>query len=125
MEEKTGVFYGIGVGPGDPELLTLKAVRVLERCHVIAAPQTKSGEMLALHIAEQSVDFQGKTILPLQFTMARNPEKKARSHQLAVQTIEPYLAAGQDVAMLNLGDVSIYATYGYLMAYCRKKDIKP
>ena len=39
---KKGVFYGVGIGPGDPELLTLKAVRVLESCHVIAAPQTKS-----------------------------------------------------------------------------------
>ena len=40
---KKGVFYGVGVGPGDPELLTLKAVHLLERCPVIAAPRTKSG----------------------------------------------------------------------------------
>ena len=45
-----GVCWGVGVGPGDPELITLKAARVLERCPVIAAPRTKSGEMLALDI---------------------------------------------------------------------------
>ena len=45
---KKGIFYGVGVGPGDPELLTLKAIRLLERCPVSAAPRTKSGEMLAL-----------------------------------------------------------------------------
>ena len=50
---KKGVFYGVGVGPGDPELLTLKAVHLLERCPVIAAPRTKSGEMLALDIASE------------------------------------------------------------------------
>ena len=49
-----GIFYSVGVGPGDPELITLKAVRTLERCPVIAAPQTKSGEMLALSIARQA-----------------------------------------------------------------------
>ena len=48
---KKGIFYGVGIGPGDPELLTLKAVRVLEACQVIAAPQTKSEQMLALDIA--------------------------------------------------------------------------
>ena len=45
---KKGVLYGVSVGPGDPELLTLKAVRILERCSVIAAPQARSGGTLAL-----------------------------------------------------------------------------
>ena len=48
METRQGILYGVGVGPGDPELLTLKALRTLERCPVIAAPQTKSGGTLAL-----------------------------------------------------------------------------
>ena len=48
MEVKRGVFYGVSVGPGDPELLTLKALRVLEACSVIAAPQTGSGDTLAM-----------------------------------------------------------------------------
>ena len=51
MGKKTGTFYAVSVGPGDPELLTLQAVRTLERCAVIAAPQTASGHMLALDIA--------------------------------------------------------------------------
>ena len=66
---KKGVFYGVGVGPGDPELMTLKAVRVLERCPVIAAPRTKSGEMLALDIASAAVDLGEKTVVPLYFSM--------------------------------------------------------
>ena len=54
MEVKKGVLYGVSVGPGDPELLTLKALRVLQKCPVIAAPQTRSGETLALDIVRQA-----------------------------------------------------------------------
>ena len=54
MEQRmTGTFYGVSVGPGDPELLTLQAVRLLRQCPVLAAPQTASGQMLALDIAVQ------------------------------------------------------------------------
>lgn len=111
---KQGVFYGVSVGPGDPELLTLKAIRVLEACPVIAAPQTGSGETLAMDIVRQAVSLEGKTLLPLFFTMAQNPSLRREAHQRAAGEIEGFLAAGRDVAMLNLGDVSIYATYGYL-----------
>ena len=52
MNDTNGTFYAVGVGPGDPELLTLQAANILKRCPVIAAPQTKSGQMLALDIAQ-------------------------------------------------------------------------
>ena len=107
---KKGVFYGVGIGPGDPELLTLKAVRVLESCHVIAAPKTKSEQMLALDIASAAVDLSDKEIVPLFFTMERDKERQRAAHLEAADRLESYLANGQDVAMLNLGDVSIYAT---------------
>ena len=68
MSEQTGTFYAVSVGPGDPELLTMQAVRTLERCAVIAAPQTASGHMLALDIARAAVDLRGKKILPLAFS---------------------------------------------------------
>ena len=115
MEVRQGVFYGVGVGPGDPELLTTKALRTLERCSVIAAPRTKSGEMLALDIVRQAMPLEGKTILPLEFTMSRDPAVLRASRLRASETIAARLSAGQDVAMLNLGDVSIFATFGYLM----------
>ena len=108
---KKGVFYSVGVGPGDPELITLKAVRTLERCPVVAAPQTKNGEMLALSIARQAVSLEGKTVVPLHFTMSRDKAQQHAAHLAAAQALRPHLDAGRDVAMLNLGDVSIYATY--------------
>lgn len=118
---KQGVFYGVGIGPGDPELLTLKAVRVLERCPVIAAPRTRGGGMLAMEIASGAVDLGGKTVVPLDFVMERDRERQRASHRAAADAVEAYLARGLDVAMLNLGDVSIYATYSYLMELLRDR----
>lgn len=111
---KHGILYGVSVGPGDPELMTLQAVRRLQRCPVIAAPQTKSGQMLALDIAQGAVDLTGKTIVPLHFPMSRDAEEQRAAHMAAARCLREYLDAGQDVAMLNLGDVSVYATFGYL-----------
>ena len=51
-----GVLYGVGTGPGDPELLTIKAVRTIESCPVIAAPQTADGAMGALDIVRGGYD---------------------------------------------------------------------
>lgn len=115
MEVNKGVCYGVGVGPGDPELITLKAVRVLTRCPVIAAPQTRSGEMLALDIVRGAVDLAGKTILPLTFTMSQDKAVLQASHEAAADAVQAHLDRGEDVAMPNLGDVSIYATWGYVM----------
>lgn len=111
---KKGTLHGVGVGPGDPELMTLKAVRCIEQCPVLAAPQTAAGRMLALDIAKGAVDVSGKIILPLHFAMSRDSEVLKASHAAAADAVRAHLDAGRDVALLNLGDVSIYATYGYL-----------
>ena len=118
MAELKGTFYGVSVGPGDPELLTLQAVRLIRQCPVLAAPQTSSGKMLALDIARSALGeaLNGKTIVPLHFAMSRDPAVLAASHAQAARAVRPFLDAGQDVAMLNLGDVSIYATFGYLQS---------
>ena len=116
MEHLTGTFYGVSVGPGDPELLTFQAVRLIRQCPVLAAPQTVSGQMLALDIARRALgaELDGKTILPLHFAMSRDPAVLQTSHEAAADAVQAHLDAGTDVAMLNLGDVSIYATFGYV-----------
>lgn len=112
---KKGTFYGVGVGPGDPELLTLKAIRAMEHCPVIAAPETRGEKTLALDIARGAVDLSQKTILTLEFLMTRDKQKLEESHRAQARAVMEYLDQGQDVAMLNLGDVSIYSTFSYLL----------
>ncbi len=124
MEMKKGVFYGIGVGPGDPELLTVKALRMMGECSVLACPQTKSGEMLALDIVRQAMDVSEKTILPLHFTMSRDAAIQRAAHKKAADEVCHYLEQGQDVAMPNLGDVSIYSTYCYLMEIVKERGFE-
>lgn len=124
MEKRIGTFYGVSVGPGNPELMTLQAVRRLENCPVIAAPQTPKGGMLALDIAKGAVDLSGKTILPLRFAMSLDPAVQKAAHIEAARAVKEYLDAGQDVAMLNLGDLSVYATFGYLQEILEAEGCK-
>lgn len=121
MGEKTGTFFGVSVGPGDPELLTRKACRVLEACSVIGAVQTAQGEQLALSIAQKAVDLTGKEILSLPFSMARDLAVRQAAWRQAAAMVQQVLDRGQDVAMVVLGDVSIYSTYCYLMELLREE----
>ena len=119
MEKQKGIFYAVGVGPGDPELLTRQACRILMQCEVIAAPQTASGQMLALEIARGAVSLDGKTILPLAFTMSRDAAAREKSYRAAASLIEAELRRGHSAAMVNLGDVSVYATAYYILDIIR------
>lgn len=109
--EKRGILYGVSVGPGDPGHLTLHAVRTIESCPVIAAPQTESGQTLALDIAAAAVDLTGKTVLRLPFSMDRRETGCCSSHENAAELLEEALSKGQDTAFLTLGDVSVYSTF--------------
>lgn len=109
-----GICYGVGVGPGDPELMTLKAVRVLEACDVVAAPQTRQGSTLALDIARGAADLAGKEVLPLPFAMSRDAQAREAGHAQAVEAVAARLAQGKDVACVTLGDVGVFSTFAYL-----------
>ena len=111
-----GIFYGVSVGPDDPELLTLKAVRIINACPVIAAPRTKNGNMIALSVAVQTVDLTGKTIIPLDFPMKPDSTAQHENHCRIAEQLAVYLGNGQDTAMLNIGDVSLYSSCTYIAA---------
>ena len=119
-----GIFYGVGVGPGDPELLTLKALRIINACPVIATPQTKQGSRLAYDIASGAVDMAGKAILPLFFTMSPDPAEREASYTVAADAVAAHLDAGRDVAMLNLGDPSLFGTHSYIQAILQQRGYR-
>ena len=112
---KQGIAYGIGVGPGDPELLTLKALRRIREADVIAVPGEKPAETTAYRIAIQATpEMANKTLIGLDMPMTRDRDTMAASHREAVETIEAILDQGKDVAFLTLGDPSIYSTFSYV-----------
>lgn len=112
-----GTFYVIGVGPGDPELLTLKALRLLNSCQTLVVPKGhEDGNSTALAIIEKVVPLAGKEIIEIHFPMkkirmatAPDPEVDAAWH-LAAKEVITRIRAGLDVAFPTLGDPAIYST---------------
>ncbi len=113
MEQRNrGILYGVGVGPGDPELLTVKAARILREADVIAAPRTGSGAQAALEIAADYI--RGKPILDCSTPMSRDRTAALAAYADAAQRIAALLEEGKTVAFLTLGDPTVYSTYFYI-----------
>lgn len=109
----TGTLYGIGVGPGDPELITLKALRILQSVPVIAWPAPLEGESLARRIAAPHITHSPIEIamrMPLE--VAQFPDRSV--YDSAAEEIGTHLEAGQDVAALCEGDPFFYGSFMYL-----------
>ncbi len=112
---KTGILYGVGVGPGDPELMTLKAVRLIRENGVVAVPGTDVKETVAYQIAVQAVpELADKELVPVDMPMTHDRQKMEKSHDQAAELLEGYLAQGKNVVFLTLGDPTIYSTYLYV-----------
>ncbi len=109
---KQGKLYGVGVGPGDPELMTCKAVRLIETCDVVAVPKGGSGEQTALNIAAKWIG--DKTVLHCDMPMIRDKEVLNACHDRAADDICALLDGGKMVVFLTLGDPAVYSTYWYV-----------
>ena len=107
-----GILYGIGVGPGDPELMTRKAVRLIQECDIIAAPQSEGNDKTAMIIAEEFV--KDKPVLYCDMPKTRDQAKMDASHDQAADDICALLDEGKTVVFLTLGDPTIYSTYWYV-----------
>jgi len=118
----SGTLYGIGVGPGDPELITLKGIKVLGYVDVVfAASSTKNRYSLAVNIASRYLRKDTPVEL-LGFPMTRDPEKlKEAWRENALRVMKP-LKEGKNVAFLTLGDPLTYSTFGYVMQTLRRED---
>ncbi len=115
-----GIFYGVGVGPGDPELLTLKAINVIKEADVIIAPKTEKQEnSTALSIAMPflKADVQ---IVKLVFPMVLSTETLSDAWENNKNIILELLAAGKKVVFLTLGDPMFYSTYIYVFRLLEK-----
>ncbi len=111
MTGKIGRFYGIGVGPGDPELITLKARRLLSSVPVVFVP--KKGKEGGSYANSIIADFirPGQEVIGLVFPMVRGREELAGYWQVAADTIWHHLERGEDCAFVSLGDPLLYSTF--------------
>lgn len=116
---KKGKLIGIGVGPGDTELLTLKAAKVLENVPVVFSPKSsKEKESIALSIVkpilEKRKDYKRLMLVEPIFPMIEDKDELEKIWFSASEMIAQYLDSGRDVAFITLGDPSVFSTYSYV-----------
>lgn len=110
-----GKLWGIGVGPGDPELLTLKAKRVLESIDILFIPRSQSEKRsLAFSIIKKAVNREWQTV-DLILPMTRDQQELADHWRRAAQTVVEVLEGVRDAAFITLGDPTLYSTFTYLL----------
>ena len=109
----------MSVGPGDPELLTLKAVRVIREADVIAVPNSGGKRQMAYTIVAEHLA--GKPMLDCQTPMAGNRAAAIEAYQRIADDICMLLDEGKSVAYLTLGDASVYSTYTYIQRIVRDR----
>ena len=107
-----GKLYGVGVGPGDPELITRKAERILREADVVAVPDKGAGEKTALRIVEDLVA--GKELLFCPTPMVRDRAVLGACYEKIAGDLCALLDQGRTVAFITLGDPTVYSTYIYV-----------
>lgn len=111
-----GTLYGLGVGPGDPELITVKAFRKLQECPVIAYPKKLKGSKSYAHrIVEMYINPMEKNMLGLVFPMTKDEDTLREEWAKSVEAIYTCLSQGQDVAFVTEGDPMLFSTFIHLM----------
>ncbi len=122
----TGILYGVGIGPGEPELMTIKAARIIQECDIIAIPKSGDGDRVAYNIAVQTVpELAQKEMMLLDMPMTRDKTVLKASHINASEQICKQLDQGKSVAFLTLGDPTIYSTYIYVHKIVKEKGYQP
>jgi len=113
--EKVGKLFGVGVGPGDPELITVKAVRVIKEANIIfTAASTKNIYSLAVEIASPYISPTAR-IKKLSFPMTKDVKEVEAAWIHNAKQIAKSLKKGKNAVFLTLGDPTTYSTFGYIL----------
>ena len=119
-----GTFYGIGVGPGDPELLTVKAIDALKKIDVLIAPKTeKKSDSVALSIAEPYLKPSVEIIFQT-FPMVKDFASEKKIFEANKEEILNLLRGGKNVGFATLGDPMFYSTYIYIFRLLEPCSVK-
>lgn len=121
-QQKPGTLYGVGVGPGASDLLTLRGQQILCTSPVVCLPASAQGQSYAGRIIEHLLDLERQEVLLAQFPMQRDPElARPVREQVAAKVLER-LHAGLDVAFATEGDPLLYSTFGYLLEIVKRSS---
>lgn len=118
-----GTLYGIGIGPGDPDLITVKGVQLLSRCrHVVVPKASESADSVALRIVRKHLNPAAE-VHELVFPMTTRQDKLMARWRETAAYVTSLLSQGEDVCFPTLGDAFLYSTYIYLVRALR--NIQP
>lgn len=124
---KKGIFYGIGVGPGDPDLLTVKAAQILDTCDKIITPTKKMGKAsIAFNIVKDHIKDPAKVVemsFPM-ISLSQEREKLQKIWKINADEIEVFLNQGKNVCFITLGDPMVFSTYSYVMEFLLARGIE-
>ena len=113
-----GIAYGVGVGPGDPKLMTLRAIELIRENDVIAVPGKEPKESVAYKIAAAVVpEIADKELVPVYMPMIKDRALIDDEHKKGAALLKKYLDQGKNVVYITLGDPTIYCTFSYLQHY--------
>lgn len=116
-----GILYGVGVGPGNPEDLTLKAVRIIKECDVLILPTKSMEDCYAYKIVEEVVpEIKEKEIRCFHFPMTKDKMELDKAHNMIYEEIHRLLNMGKNLVFLTIGDPCIYSTYNYIHSRVRE-----
>lgn len=121
----SGVLLGIGVGPGDPEMLTLKAIKAIKESDVICLPRGEKDKCMAYQIALPVVpELRYKKTIAFDYEMTKDKRRLKQLHQEFYDKYKQLLFDGYNLAFLTIGDPTIYSTFGYIMNLAQKDGIE-
>lgn len=117
-----GKLYGVGVGPGDSELLTLKGKRIINEVDIIFCPEKKEGSgSFAYEIIKEHIENQNTVIVNLVYPMHYDEEELRKLWKHNGEIITESLKSGKTGAFITLGDPTIYSTFMYTLPFIDKE----
>jgi precorrin-2/cobalt-factor-2 C20-methyltransferase len=116
---KTGTFYGIGVGPGEPALLPVVAWNTLQRCQIVYVPRASSQEASTAKACLPAHAIPEERFREIEFDMSKDHSVLSARYSKAAEEIAVHLRKGEDVAFLTLGDTMTFSTFNYQLRAVR------
>lgn len=115
----TGTLYGIGVGPGDPELITVKGAAILARCLHVFVPKSRTAVESAVFSITNRYLGHGACVHKLPFPMTADQDEQSSCWKENAHAVTRVLASGQDACFITTGDILFYSTFIYLLREVR------